>query len=115
MRRLHEQRRHEVCRDFPLEGSVELDGPIMSRRAKSFAAGVLGPWLTTAAAGVAWYVNLSFADVADVPPAVVTVTLTVPVPVGLVTSIEVALSLPGMIVAARVAEIHRGIEPGSRR
>jgi len=36
---------------------------------------------------------LSAAEVADVPPAVVTVTSTVPVPAGLVTTIWVAVSL----------------------
>jgi hypothetical protein len=42
--------------------------------------------------GIPIYVNLSFAEVGDVPPAVVTVTSTDPVPAGLVAVTDVSVS-----------------------
>ena len=47
--------------------------------------------LTTVTVGAATYVYLSLMDVADVPPAALTVTSTVPVPVGALAVICVAL------------------------
>ena len=64
---------------------------------------VAGDTLVTA--GMNW--NLSAADVADVPPAVMTVTSTSPVPAGATTTIWLAVSLT-RVVTGRGAKVDRG-------
>ena len=63
----------------------------------------------------AWvYVNLSDAEVAEVPPAVVTVTSTVPVPAGEVTVTDVAVSaVIAPVVEPKLAEVAESqVSPG---